>query len=421
MNALMFFIYRFFVVPVAWTVFQIGAYFGDEKWQSLRDAKNSQVFSTKGMTLTEVALRRPFWIHAASGEIEYARPVIRKLKMAYPKIPILVTYGSPSAVNSIAKMPEVDAWGAVPWEFRTFVRKFLNRFQPRAVFFARTDVWPVLINEVQMRNIPSLLFSATFAENSSRLKFGMRGLTERTLGQLTKVFVVADQDKQQIAGLVPADRLQVAGDTRYDQVFHRLANPNTLMLPRPTGEALIFVAGSTWPEDELPLLQAFTKSKGWRLILAPHEITEDHLQHLEDRLKRLDLKFQRFSQIQDWTDPVLLVDRIGVLAELYTWGNLAFVGGSFKKQVHSVMEPLAAGLPVLVGPHHLNNREALEFQANDWAAGKIVRVVRNEKDFMSALDDKQWGPSEDIKSQIRKRGGATDSVLSWIQKTVDLT
>jgi 3-deoxy-D-manno-octulosonic-acid transferase len=148
----------------------------------------------------------------------------------------------------------------------------------------------------------------------------------------------------------------------------------------------VFVAGSTWNEDEEVLfeaLPALLRDKKLKWIIAPHEPSPSHISALGRRLKEQNLDFQLWSKAETWEAPVLLVDQVGVLAELYLYGDIAFVGGSFKSKVHSVMEPLAAGCPTMVGPYHANNREALEFQKLSLAG----RVIGTDTSANTDIDD----------------------------------
>lgn len=409
-----FFLYRFLLSPLAWLFLQVGSWFGDRKWKSLIRAKNSGAFHRNRGDEASLRAARPFWIHAASGEIEYARPVIRELKARFPTVPVVVTYGSPSAVRILEKIIEIDAWGPVPWEFAGSVRAFLRRFEPRALLIARTDVWPVLLDVVSAEGIPSLLFAATFARGSSRLRGFARRLTARSLRQLSAIQVVAEEDRANLAGMGVDAKIAVVGDTRFDQVFHRLANPQELPASLRPARGPVFIAGSTWPEDEAKLLPAFAARSDWKLLLAPHEIGEARLSALETELARLGMGSQRFTAGGSWTKRVLLLDRVGVLAELYAWGDLAFVGGSFRRQVHSVMEPLASGLRVLVGPFHENNREALAFRRELVGPRPAVLEVRSSEDVSAALADASLlGDRDAVKAAVAARRGASARVIEW--------
>lgn len=413
-----YFFYRWFLAPFVKSSLNLFAPFLGPKLRTLVRGKNRREFA---LSEPEEAIRerRPLWIHASSGEVEYARPVLRALKEKHPELPLLVTYSSPSAIRLIQSIPDLSAWGPVPWESASDVQAFLRRFRPRALMVARTDLWPVLIDEVSKAGIPSLMFSATFASNSSRLRGFARWLTGFSLRRLTHLQVVSEDDRQSLGSLADGLSMEIAGDTRFDQVSHRLSHPKPLPVSLRPAMGPVLVAGSTWPEDERHLLAAVKEAPDWKVLLAPHETTPAHLEGLERAMQENGLSFQRFSRGGSWTNQVLLVDHVGLLAELYSWGDLAFVGGSFKKQVHSVMEPLAAGLRVLVGPHHLNNREALSFREVLSRGTPLVLPVSGSQDLLKALRNSALvGDKTEIQKLVHAQEGATDKALTWMEQRV---
>jgi 3-deoxy-D-manno-octulosonic-acid transferase len=238
---------------------------------------------------------------------------------------------------------------------------------------------------------------------------------------LTEIHCVSEDDRKNLEDLQLKCKICVSGDTRFDQVFHRLENPKALKSElMPTPDDFVFIAGSTWPEDEKHLLGALAKLKGQllKVIIAPHETTPAHLEQLEQQIQELGLESLRYSNAHHWPEgKILIVDQVGILAELYTWSDLAFIGGSFKKQVHSVMEALAAGVPVMVGPFHKNNREALFYQKKNFSAGMIVQVVHSADDIVVLVDrmKKKILMLPQIKEQIRaevyKNRNSTQRIL----------
>lgn len=413
---LAFFIYKNILFPFAFLLLQF--------LRPLLPAKLKETIQDKNnLDFTNIKFsEKPFWIHAASGEIEYAKPVMRELKRRFPEIPILVTYSSPSAKAILEKIPEIDHWMPVPWEWSTSVQKFISHLSPRALLFARTDVWPVLTNTVAKNKIPMILFSATFAENSSRLKGFGGALNGHAFNQLQAIHCVSTEDQSNVESLKLTAPIYVSGDTRFEQVFYRLAHPKTLknnLMPAP--EEFIFIAGSTWPEDERVLLPALSQMQGVFLksIIAPHEVGEEHLLSLEEQITALGMKSVRYTEASEWkADEVLIIDRVGILAELYTWADVAFIGGSFKKQVHSVMEALAAGLPVLVGPHHKNNREALYYMKKTFPMGTIVQSFSQSVELANILAKLKTHQVDflnyktKIKNEVAQNQFATEKVLT---------
>ena len=374
--------------------------------------------------LEQICQGETIWIHAASGEIEYARPVIRSLITKAPHRPVIVTYSSPSAKKILRSIEGLAAWGPVPWDREKDLELFIARFHITTMLVARTDLWPAMAAVAQKNGLKAYLFSATFAANSSRLSGLSKHLTAFALSQLNEIFVVSEDDREQLAPLNLSTPIRVLGDTRYDQVFHRLSHPKALKESlRPKAPCLIL--GSTWSEDEkewLPMLPSLLQA-GWSCIIAPHEVHSVHLKELTDKLENLGLPFKIYSQAETLSDSkVLVIDQVGILAELYQWGNLAFVGGSFKKQVHSVMEPLAAGLPVFVGPYHANNREALLFAQLTVPSFNKIHFVNPSAKVV------QWQPlfseegflknsheiKKDIAQKIKSLAGSSEKLTDWV-------
>lgn len=372
--------------------------------------------------------QRPIWIHCASMELEYAKPVITAIKERQPAAKILITYFSPSVAQAAARFPGVDAACPSPWENAATLQAFLEHHQPQMLLLARTDTWPEMLRQTHLKGIPSLLFSATLARDSGRARGLGRWLSKIVFSDLSQIFCVSEEDRAVFADLGCEDKVRVAGDTRYDQVQARLDHPKpvheTLFNSQADAKVPILVAGSTWEEDETVLIETMVKLKtGPRLkwILVPHEPTPEHLEKLEDMIERVGFRSIRYSQAQAWpSDEVLLIDQIGILAELYLKGQLAFVGGSFKKTVHSVMEPLAAGCVTFVGPLHANNREALEFRTlpiADSSGLTMVQPVRDAEEFAHQLSLALTHLSHDTQSSIRheiqNRSGKSELVAKW--------
>ena len=360
-----FYVYRWFVWPLLSLVFHLLARFNSKIALGLemRAKVNGRAPWVKGLPPSPPTI----WIHCASGEFEYAKPVISLLKARKPAVKIVVTFFSPTYADSIRKFAGVDWVVPLPWDSAGPLTEFLESYRPVALLVARTDVWPEMAKQARLRGLKSLLFSATLTPSSGRTRGLGRWATRATLDQLDEIFCVSDDDVSAFTSLgLTRARVSREGDTRYDQVLARLASPKQLKdlkCDRP-----FFVCGSTWSQDEAVLVPALAHLNSEVCgVLVPHEPTLAHLKELDERVVSAGLTPVRYSSLSEsggtlGPNSCVIVDQVGILAELYLKARWAFVGGSFKKTVHSVMEPLAAGCVTFVGPHHTNNREALAFR-----------------------------------------------------------
>ena len=328
------------------------------------------------------------WMHAPSvGEGLQARPVLELLRVRHPEWQLLYTHFSPSAEKFAAQLP-VDARGYLPFDRASTAVRLLDALRPTALVFAKLDVWPTLVEAAAARGVRLGIISATMTEGSGRRGALAQALTRDAFHALDAVGAIdaADADRLTAVG-VRAERVTITGDTRYDQVHARAVVRDlhsallaTLTSPRPT-----LVAGSTWPADERVLLSAWRALRvavpDARLIIAPHEPTEAHCAPIEAWAKGAGLTISRLGAARA-THDVVLVDRVGVLGDLYGLADAAFVGGGFHAAgLHSVLEPAAFGVPVLFGPRHHTSRDArLLWESNGGQpvhdAPELVRTLR---------------------------------------------
>lgn len=332
------------------------------------------------------------WVHASSmGECEQAKPLLREIGRRFPQAVRVLTIFSPSAQKHLSSpdMP-AEATCYLPLDTLPQVRRFLDLVQPVAGIVIRHDYWPNFMWQAQGRGIFLLLADASVSANARTKRFwpGVRSFHREVLANFDLIGAVSPQTAEYLRPLLRhPERVRVLGDTRFDQVLYRTQNADlSKILPEKwRAHTPIFVAGSTWPSDEEVLLPAFAQareqSSDLKMILVPHEPRPNHLLEIEQALASLQLSCARLSQANSTSSAeVLLVDRVGVLAELYGAGEMAFVGGSFGPGVHSVLEAAAHGIPVLFGPRMTNSAEAIEMKELG-----IGRVIANVEDCRRAL------------------------------------
>src|SRR2546426_4867188 len=316
--------------------------------------------------------KRPLiWMHAPSvGEGLQAKPVLETLRAEHPDWQLAFTFFSPSA-ERLAKNLPVDIADYLPLDRPSEVSKVLDALQPTALVFSKLDVWPELTLAAARRGVKLGLISATVAPHSSRLRWSARGWAEPAYRALERIGTISEEDGRRLEqlGARPA-AIEVTGDTRYDSVaeraerFDRTRDPFARLAIAPAGTFTI-VAGSTWPADEAVVLPAFVdllaQVPSARLVLAPHEPNPDHIAGTAQAAARVGLpRPVRLSQVEHTSSaPVIVVDRVGILADLYALADVAVVGGGdHRAGLPSGLEPPVFGGPVAVGPHWHMSRDA---------------------------------------------------------------
>jgi len=315
-----------------------------------------------GATSRDVA--RPLvWFHAPSvGEGLQALPVIELVRVRRPDIQIAYTFYSPSA-EQFAKSVRADFTDYLPFDTFDHANAVVTALRPSALVFSKLDIWPALTERAAAASVPVGVISATLPESSGRRGFFARALLGDAYRSIDRVGAIDEADAERLREQgVRGDRVAVTGDTRFDQVWARaqLTSPliQRLRSSRPT-----LVAGSTWPSDEDHLLAAWTtirnKIPDARLVVAPHETSDAHLRSIESWARSHSLTLARIDAPGARSADVILVDRFGMLGDLYALADVAYVGGGFHSEgLHSILEPAAFGAPVLFGPRHEKSREA---------------------------------------------------------------
>jgi 3-deoxy-D-manno-octulosonic-acid transferase len=328
---------------------------------------------------TERDRQRPLlWMHAPSvGEGLQARPVLELARMRRPELQLAYTHFSPSAA-AFAKKLDVDFHDYLPFDTPGDARVVLEALAPTALVFAKLDVWPVITREARARGVHLGLVSATLSRGSSRRSRTAGAVLRDAYAALEAVGAIDDSDADRLVQLgVRPQAISVTGDTRYDQVWLRAqrVDRESPLLQRLRAPRLTLVAGSTWPADEAVLLPAFDalRSAGvdLRLVIAPHEPTPQHVANIVDWARGAKLSLARLDDPNTSAD-VVLVDRVGVLGDLYSIADFAYVGGGFHSAgLHSVLEPASFGAPVLFGPRHDNSRDAALLQQRGGGASVV--------------------------------------------------
>lgn len=302
------------------------------------------------------------WFHCASlGEFEQARPVIEQLKKESPDIKILISFYSPSGFEIRKNYDLAFHVCYLPLDTRKNAKKFIHIVKPTAVYFVKYEFWFNILDSLLQHQIPTFLIAGVFHEK--QVFFGVFGRwASKKLAAFTHFFVQTNEAELLLQKLGYFN-CTVAGDTRFDRVFETSQQKREIPVIQKFSKGNdIFIAGSTWPDDENILIPFYNNYSGTiKLIIAPHEIHESHIKDIELKLKRPSVRFSQINGNSDVSDvDVLIIDNIGYLSGIYQYGKIAYIGGAFHGALHNILEAVTFGLPVIFGPQYDKFPEATE-------------------------------------------------------------
>ncbi len=376
-------------------------------------------------------LRKRILIHVSSfGELEQAKPVISALKEKYTDVHIHLTFFSPSGYdNAIGtyKLPDIITY--LPFDSNGDVEWFFDVIKPHLVLFARYDLWHNFVHEVHDRNIPMMLFSATFDSSFGKSLPLIHALYGKTYSFMNTICTITEADKTAIVKIARHLReIIVAGDTRCDQVIARrriVEESSDQMLPvnilqTITSENLkVLVGGSTWTYDEEFIVPVIKKAinDGEKLfaIIAPHEVDKPRIEALLSQCGKGAILLSAISNYKD--EKIIIVDSIGKLFALYQFASFAYVGGGFGVGVHNVLEPAVWGVPSIVGSNHKRSKEVSALIG----LGAVAQIGRKEE-FVEAFahwfttDMARSVASLTAKNYVYSSQGATEKIMERIEK-----
>jgi 3-deoxy-D-manno-octulosonic-acid transferase len=305
------------------------------------------------------------WFHCSSlGEFEQAVPVLRTLRASWPEVVLIATVFSPSGYDKARGAGAADWVGYLPFDTKRNVSHLMSVLRPAALVFMRYDTWPGLVGGARRAGVPVVIAAAALNPRSPLRSRVLRSVA-RFLYRGSFILAVNSEEAAAFESLVGAHaHVETARDPRFDRVRQKSEESG----PRgsdlfPPG-SLVLIAGSTHAPDERLVAKALSPwpVPGLRLLLVPHDPTERRLRQVERVVAAADLRSQRWSTLGNGraTVPIVIVDVVGRLAHLYRGCHVAYVGGGFSSGVHNVLEPAAAGVPILLGPRHWRSPEARE-------------------------------------------------------------
>ena len=425
-------LYNTLVIPALTIGFYIASRFSSKIREGLAGRRG--VFdSIKAQLGSPRKLSQTVWFHFTSvGEFEQAKPLIEALKN---EVRIVLTYFSPSVHPNVARYPHHDAAIYLPLDTSRNAKRLFQIIKPSLLVFSKFDIWPNLVWHAAEHRVPIALIAGTLHPKSKRLTPFARPFFRDVHRHISLHCVISEDDAQRFRMICPPSaQIEVTGDTRFDRVFQRAAavNGETEFFPgQSTLQRPILIAGSTYLEEERVVLEAYRRLRESaspspncnnlpHLILVPHEPTVERIEEIQAQLDHLGLSRVCFSELQEGVDlsqiDVIVIDAIGLLAQLYRLGDVAFVGGSFHGSVHNVMEPAAMAKPILFGPTIHNAYEASILKVR--GAAQLVNDAQEMAEVLTSLlsDGTRRTQMGHIGKQVIKENlGAAERTLAQIR------
>ena len=367
-----------------------------------------------------MSLNGCIWFHFASlGEFEQGRSVLEQLKLKNPENKIVITFFSPSGYEVRKNTPLADAVYYLPLDTKANARQFIDALQPKMAIFTKYEYWYHFFNETHRRNIPLYIVSSIF--RPGQVFFKWYGSLHREMLGFVSHFFVQDEGSKILLEQLNVQNVTVSGDTRFDRVWANAQQPKEIAFVNEFKNGYkVFIAGSTWPQDEQLIATLVTQYPDWKFIIAPHEIGEEKIQKLIALLP--EGAFTRYSQhssSQSLTSNLqsLIIDNIGMLSSLYQYGDIAYIGGGFGAGIHNTLEAAAFGLPVIFGPNYLKFKEAgdlIALQAGFTIADEAgLKAVTNKLINDAAVYEHA---GEKARTYVQRNTGATATILDHIKQ-----
>lgn len=343
------------------------------------------------------------WFHCASlGEFEQGKPIIEAYKLNHPTHQILLTFFSASGFE-IKKNTALANWVFyLPADTTSNAKKFINLVNPIKVVFIKYEFWFNYMSQLKKQNIPFYSVSTIFREGQVFFKYQWFA---KQLKNVTHFFV-QDEKSAELLNSIGFSNFTISGDTRFDSVVANTKNPTKIALVELFSKnKKTIICGSTWAKDEMILIQYIKNHPENNYVIAPHEL--DNISNLQKQSNGL--LYSNANEKNIFTTNVLIIDSIGLLATIYQYGNLAYIGGGFGSGIHNILEAASFGLAVIFGPNYQKFNEAISLINK-----KGAMSISNYEELSSAIDIFNSFDQSIALNYIKENSGATNKILGLI-------
>ena len=359
--------------------FKVLSWFNDKIKRGLEGRKQSLEIIKSNISKDDKVL----WMHAASlGEYEQGLPVLEKLKEKYPTHKVLITFFSPSGYENVVKKNKEDILCYLPFDKKSTISEFVKAVHPEIFFTVKYDFWYHLLDELKKTNAKVFVISALFYENQVYFKPQGKWFVNELKKNVDWIFHQTEKSLS-LAQKVGLTKGSVSGDTRFDRVKQIKNRDNFVeFISEFKAEKKLLVFGSSWEAEEKMAQILSQKLENFKILIAPHDLKR--VQNLKQIFPSAILYSELKSNYQLPNTNILIIDCIGLLSKLYSYADVAIVGGGFHdKGLHNILEAATFGVPVIFGNQYKKNPEADALIAQN--GGKSFAQVELAADFVLEL------------------------------------
>ncbi|MBC7523772.1 MAG: 3-deoxy-D-manno-octulosonic acid transferase [Flavobacterium sp.] len=423
----MLFIYNFFV-QIASIVLKFLALFNPKLKLFVNGRKNVFTQISNKINSTD----KTIWFHAASlGEYEQGIPVIEATKLKFPKHKVVLTFFSPSGFEIRKNNTFADLTIYLPLDTSANAKQFLKLVHPELVFFIKYEFWPNYLKELKSQNIKTYLISGIFRENQAFFKW--YGGFYRNALQTFEYFFVQNESSKHLLQKLGFSNVKVSGDTRFDRVIsilkrdtklgfieHFISSPTALGMTSTTLEEIkktTIVIGSSWAKDEDLIVKYINNSNdNLKFIIAPHNINAQQIQELKNSIVPKTILFSEKENKDLASFKVFIIDTIGILTKIYSYADIAYVGGGFGNSgVHNILEPATFGIPIIIGPNYSHFAEVTALvNLNGCISISNQNQLNDALNLLINNSDERAEKGHICSTFVQMNKGATEKILNQI-------
>ena len=397
--------------------FKVLSWFNDKIKRGLEGRKKSlEIVKAKIKNEDSV-----LWMHAASlGEYEQGLPVLEKLKEKYPNHKVLITFFSPSGYENVVKKNKEDILCYLPFDKKSTISEFVKAVHPEIFFTVKYDFWYHLLDELKKTNAKVFVISALFYENQVYFKPQGKWFVNELKKNVDWIFHQTEKSLS-LAQKVGLTKGSVSGDTRFDRVKQIKNRDNFVeFISEFKADKRLLVFGSSWEAEEKMAQILSQKLENFKILIAPHDLKR--VQNLKQIFPKAILYSELKSNYQLPNTNILIIDCIGLLSKLYSYADVAIVGGGFHdKGLHNILEAATFGVPVIFGNQYKKNPEADALIAQN--GGKSFAQVELAADFVLELSKNSnllQEMSENAGNFVHSQPNSSEIILRKILEIVKL-